>query len=443
MVDLLIRIRLSLRFGVIVAFTASALAPAALAADASKNAVIPATMPQNSATHGVFGSALKIGDKLRLVFYEHFQDDVDKWSGNSRTPDGGFHQFTELCGDYVIQEDGALSLPILGRFAASGIDGSQVIANVTQAFTSLLGRNGIVNLISVEHPPVFVVGAVRAPGAFKYWQGMTVLHAVALAGGAKAPDREAWQSVESVRETERLQRSLARVKRLLVRTSVLRAAAGEAAVPAATLQGLVGADVISLASEEQAARELTTKTEAATATALNASIDDARANVKARTDRLAPLDGLIALRQSRERAIAQLVANDTVSTPVLVQTQSELADAQDRKRQASIEVAQAKDHLADVQQDYTKHQSDAAVELTRSKLAAERDTQDAVSDAEGALDLVGALAPKDGATTALLATYRIVRRIDSGTQIFDLPGTALLEPGDLVELSRKEDAVGN
>ena len=386
---------------------------------------------------------MRVGDKLRLMFYERFQEDDDKWRGSSRTPDAGFHQFVELCGDYAIQEDGTLSLPILGRFNASGVGSVQVTENVTRAFTSLLGRDGFVNLISVEHQPVFVVGAVKAPGAFKYWQGMTVLHAVALAGGAKVVDRESWQRVESVRETERLQRSLARVKRLLVRTSVLRAEAGDAAVPTTTLQGLVGADLPSLTAEEQATRKLTAQTDSTVANALSASTIDARANVKARADRVGPLENLIALRQSREKAISQLVDHDTVATPVLVQTQSELADAQDRKRQALIEVAQAKDHLADAEQEYSKHQTDASVELGRATQAAERDTQDAVTEAEGALDLVGALAPKDGSKDGLPATYRVVRTGATGTRTLDLPGTALLEPGDLVELTQNEDAASN
>ncbi|MGI4763807.1 MAG: polysaccharide biosynthesis/export family protein [Janthinobacterium lividum] len=379
--------------------------------------------------------SLNYGDKLRMVFYERFDEDDDKWRGRSRTPDAGFHQFTELCGDYVVQEDGSLSLPILGRFVASGHNNEQVTADITRAFTSLLGRNGFVNIISVEHQPVFVVGSVKNPGAFKYWRGMTVLHALALAGGPKSVDRETWQSVESVREMDRLQRSLALVKRLLVRTSLLRAEGGGPPIPTETLAGLVGPDAPSLGSEEQAARQLVTQTQVATANALGTAVEDARVAVKARAERVTPLEGLITMRQQREKAISQLVANDTISTPVLVQTQSETADAQDRNRQALIEVAQARDHLAEAEHDFSKHQTDGTVEIARATQVAERSAQDAVGDAEGALDLIAALAPKGGVRDGLPETYQIVRRTELGTVTLDLPGTAPLEPGDLVKLT--------
>ena len=37
--------------------------------------------------------------------------------------------------------------------------------------------------VALERQPVYVLGPVKNPGAYKYAPGMTVLHAVALAGG--------------------------------------------------------------------------------------------------------------------------------------------------------------------------------------------------------------------------------------------------------------------
>ena len=377
-------------------------------------------------------SAFRVGDTLRIAFFEKFEQPEDKWSAAARSPGLAYHQFTELCGEYTVQDDGSLSLPILGGVPAAGRSRGEVLADLTRMFGSIAGRTAFVNIIAVEHQPVFVVGAVRNPGAFKYWQGMTVLHAVALAGGPKVVGVENWQRVESGREIERLQRALARVKRLLVRTSVLHAEAGDPAVPSDALTSLVGRDKPVLESDERAARALTGRSQSATEVALKTAVDDAHRNLQARTDRLGPLDILIAARQDRTRTIQQLANSDSISRPVLVQTESELAEAQDRKRQALIEVAQAKDQVAGAEHALTNHDMTASIDLARTTQSTERDTQEAVTDAEGALTMVATLTPKGGPSDAEPDSFEVVRKAGTGTEVLNLPGTAPLEPGDLV-----------
>ena len=377
---------------------------------------------------------MREGDRLRLAFYEKFDDDEEKWRGHTRSPDAGFHQFSELCGDYVVQDDGSISLPLLGRFMAAGSSRDKLLAELSKSFDELVGRKGFVNVISVEHQPVYVVGPVKTPGSFKFVQGMTVLHAIALAGGIRVAEAETWQRVESRREIDRLQRSLDKVKRLLVRTDVLKTEGGSP-MPKDAVTSLIGSrDVTLLEGEEDGQRKLTVQSRAATEASLAAAVDNARSDLAARLERLKPLDRLIAVREQREKTVSQLVDHSSVARPVLVQTQSELADVQDRKQSALIDADLARSHLAEAERELAKHRLETAVELGRNTAVAERETADAVSDAEGTLELVKSLSPK----TRQAPTYEVARRTATGTVVLILPGTAPLDPGDLVRLRQDE-----
>lgn len=379
---------------------------------------------------------IREGDRLRLAFYEKFDDNEEKWRGHTRSPDAGFHQFSELCGDYVVQDDGSISLPLLGRFNAAGSNRDTLLKELSASFDKLVGRKSFVNVIAVEHQPVYVVGPVKTPGSFKFVQGMTVLHAIALAGGIRVAESETWQRVESRREIDRLQRSLDKVKRLLVRTDVLRAEAGSP-LPEDAVASLVGSrDVALLHSEEGGQRKLTAQSRAATEASLVAAVENAHNDLDARIERLKPLDRLIAIREQREKTISDLVAHSTVARPVLVQTQGELADVQDRKQSALIDADLARSHLAEAERELAKHRLESTVELGRNTSAAERDTADAVSDAQGTLDLVKSLSPK---ARQEAPTYEVARRTATGTIVLILPGTAPLNPGDLIRI-KQDDA---
>ncbi|MFX8565704.1 SLBB domain-containing protein, partial [Acinetobacter baumannii] len=81
---------------------------------------------------------------------------------------------------------------------------------------------GYVNVLNVVHPPVSVLGPVKTAGTYDFTPGMTVLHAVALAGGIERQPQQPWQFPEYTREIERLQTSLDRAARMMARAAVLK-----------------------------------------------------------------------------------------------------------------------------------------------------------------------------------------------------------------------------
>ena len=89
-----------------------------------------------------------------------------------------------LTGEFRVGDSGRLALPMLGSVRAAGLRP----AMLEKAIAGLLTRAGLERdpSVSVEvtgYRPIFVLGEVNKPGQFPYQPGMTVLAAVALAGG--------------------------------------------------------------------------------------------------------------------------------------------------------------------------------------------------------------------------------------------------------------------
>src|SRR6516225_287141 len=95
---------------------------------------------------------------------------------------------------------------------------------MAEAFNKALGRKGFVTIVSIERPPIYVLGPVKSPGSYTYSPGMTVLHAVTLAGGFPREDdaQQPWQKIERVRETIKRYSTLEALSELLTREAVLK-----------------------------------------------------------------------------------------------------------------------------------------------------------------------------------------------------------------------------
>ncbi|MCJ2076364.1 SLBB domain-containing protein [Methylobacterium sp. E-016] len=382
------------------------------------------------------------GDKLRLVFYERLENDEDKWRGGRNAVPRGFHQRSELTGEYVIGEDGTVSLPMLGRFPGAGLTQDAFLASLSMPFEDLIGRKGFVNVVAIEHRPIYIVGPVKNPGAFKFESGMTVLHALALAGGLREKEPEAWQRIEFGREVERLQRNLDRAKRLIARTTVLQAERDDVSVSQGDLASLAGkAGAAALVGEESWQRNLTTMSRGAQENALKTALVNARTDLASRSDRLGPLDATIAMRVERVTGMTNLADRNVIGRPVLIQAQSELGDAQDRRQQALLDLEGARKRVADSERDLERFRLENRLEVSKVASVAKREATDTLDEGQGLLDVVKALSSEHGPSDVDgELEYEIVRRNAGGAVILPVSPTAILLPGDLVRLKQPDRA---
>ncbi|MER8459702.1 polysaccharide biosynthesis/export family protein [Mesorhizobium sp. M0915] len=382
------------------------------------------------------GALFGVGDRLKVAFYERVDVEEDKWGGASSALHG-ILQRPELSGEYIVQEDGTISVPLLGSIPVANRSTQQVQADLAEIFNQLLGRKGLVNILPLERPPIYVLGPVKNPGSFKYAPGMTILHAIALAGGLDRAESEPWQKIEAVRETQKRSGAIDAMLKLLARAAVLKAER-DGTAPAIPRQ------LLELAGATEAANLVNDQSDRRKAVA-TARKDRERANLRAleaaKQDvvaygRMESLDKLVKLRQERVNSMRTLVDRKVLSMTVMDQIQSELSDAEQRRQDALNQYASAKQRLASLESEVLRTRADLRddmeVEIETVESQIEANVRE-LNVSEGVLYTLP-VTRVQFAKDANSATYQIVRQSAAGPVSIESVGMTLLQPGDLVNI---------
>ncbi len=88
-----------------------------------------------------------------------------------------------LSGVFEVTSTGSISMPLIGEVKAAGLTSSQVQAIIVSKLSDGYMKDPHVSLEVGSYRPFFIVGEVMKPGSYTYVNGMTVINAVALAGG--------------------------------------------------------------------------------------------------------------------------------------------------------------------------------------------------------------------------------------------------------------------
>ncbi|MBT0666979.1 polysaccharide export protein [Novosphingobium profundi] len=88
-----------------------------------------------------------------------------------------------LSGDYVVNDQGNIVIPMLGDFAIVGKSLEQAREELTAVLGAQYVRDARLSLTMIEFRPVFILGEVSRPGEYGYAQRMSVHALVAKAGG--------------------------------------------------------------------------------------------------------------------------------------------------------------------------------------------------------------------------------------------------------------------
>jgi polysaccharide export outer membrane protein len=105
--------------------------------------------------------SLGTGDKVRVIVYG--EDDMG--------------------GTFDIDSNGTISLPLIGPVKAAGLSAHQLEAEITTDLAAGYLNDPRVNVEITTYRPFYVMGQVNRPGQYAYVNDMSVLNAVAMAGG--------------------------------------------------------------------------------------------------------------------------------------------------------------------------------------------------------------------------------------------------------------------
>lgn len=126
-------------------------------ADSGDQPAPPAAAAANIETTYHLGT----GDKLRIIVYG--EDD--------------------LGGQYDIDGTGMVRLPLVGQVQAAGLTVRQFEQQVKAKLDQGYLKDARVSVEVANYRPFYILGEVNKPGEYPYVNGMSVLTAVAMAGG--------------------------------------------------------------------------------------------------------------------------------------------------------------------------------------------------------------------------------------------------------------------
>jgi polysaccharide biosynthesis/export protein len=89
----------------------------------------------------------------------------------------------DITGEYEVDSTGQISIPLAGHVRAEGLTTRQLEGAVTSALAKGIVRDPRVNVEVALYRPYYILGEVKKGGEFPYRIGLTVLDAVASAGG--------------------------------------------------------------------------------------------------------------------------------------------------------------------------------------------------------------------------------------------------------------------
>jgi polysaccharide export outer membrane protein len=89
----------------------------------------------------------------------------------------------DLSGDFDVNDQGEVTLPLIGSVRIAGKTVSDAETFITNAYGKNYLVNPHINVQVMNYRPFFILGEVKNPGSYPFINGMTVVNAVALAGG--------------------------------------------------------------------------------------------------------------------------------------------------------------------------------------------------------------------------------------------------------------------
>jgi protein involved in polysaccharide export with SLBB domain len=90
---------------------------------------------------------------------------------------------SNLTGEYDVDDTGAISYPLVGAVPVNNITPREVETGLRERLRRGLITDPKVNVAVIRYRPIFILGEVQKPGVYEFYNGITVLNAVAYAGG--------------------------------------------------------------------------------------------------------------------------------------------------------------------------------------------------------------------------------------------------------------------
>ena len=388
-----------------------------------------------------------VGDKLKIDLFQKMPGaDASGGVANPARGAAAWSMRQEMSGVFSVQEDGAIVLPLLGPFPALNRSLSDLGSDIAGGFRAAFATEARIAVTIFERPPIYVVGPVKSPGAFRYEAGMTALHAIALSGGLERASQDQWSSIEVAREGAKAASAAQTLKMAGAELAVLRAERdGSDIVAPEGLTASLGEGAAKLAIDQARERRKTwlDAFEKQRAT-LKMGLEVALKNLALDVERLQVLAKGASARNQRVDILQGFVAKGMSSQALLNQAQAESLDNDDRALLAKSTVGDAEYKASLAKQELTKFDVDRLIAREAAIAALEKEVVEAQATLRVFETIKARIFPQLEAGDRVAAQLiEIVRRSPNPAVISPADPRAPLLPGDLVRVLEAPPSLNN
>ena len=344
---------------------------------------------------------------------------------------------TELSGEYRINDDQTISVPVIGRVPVTGLDAAGLERTLSERLARLVGREAYVTVEVIEYRPVFISGYVSKPGTAPWKPGMTILQAVTVSGGTfRGSDSNGVDGASTKR-----QRTIDDQKRVLATIARLTAeqnGAEKMELPPRLIalvgrkeaQELIDAQLTSFLSRRNATESHVSGLQRASALA-----KQELESLRAQRGRLGEQ---LKFRREQFTQLKVLYNKQFLRLDRLTEEELRIADLEEKVASLGVSISRTDSTLVGLERDLGNIRQDRRAIIDTDLLKLERDAAQLELEIEAAGPLARKVnrpgADADGAKQEVLL-YEIVRQDGAAPKTLKADRNTLLRPGDMVVVS--------
>jgi len=390
------------------------------------------------------GGAVWYGDRLKITIFESVGVALHDDATDSDQAVATVFPRMDLSADYAVDESGNVSMPRLGVFPVVGQTFADLQVALKTRFERTMGRTSDIQLAFVERQPIYVMGAVRGVGPYKHAPGMTVLQALAAAGGHDTAASDTSTAIENIRETQRLRQAEDHLSSLLLKRAMLIAQRDNSdtmqappeiaarlsqAAPEDGLNAMIAGAVAALESER--------KSYQLQLSLAQRQVDLARMEHAAQSLRADQLKELLGKKQAKLHEMEALAARGSVSQFKIIDMGVEVSDLLVHQEDLRIALTQAERGQVEAETALARLEADHVAEVEKSIAATQReisDLQRSIAAMRTVTQVLGGGLPGTVERSAAALDFKITRRLPSGLATIHADESTALLPGDVLEV---------
>ncbi|NRP22458.1 Type I secretion system membrane fusion protein PrsE [Ensifer adhaerens] len=295
---------------------------------------------------------------------------------------GEYKEWTALNGEYVVSPAGTISVPLVGEVKARDRTPSELAATIADLLKERTGLSKApeTSVEVVRYPMIYVTGLVDRPSELEFRPGMTVMQAVAMAGGRERRTNPAggYSDMEQIRYTGELNRMELEMMQLAARRARLRAEFTDSAkieFPQA-LKAADGAAIQQIVRDESTLfdarleamrRQLDSLSELGTLLKNEIDVLDEKTTVQQHQ---------IDISQDELKGVSKLVSDQTVTKSRQTALERIVAELQSDKLDLQVAAMRAKQKLSETERDAVTLQGQRRTEAGRDLQTTEAAIED-------------------------------------------------------------------